>query len=73
MAALKLKTEQELVAYWKNLRQNHYKEVRNYFKNNNRYLEFDIDNDDISKLIDHVSKDYKLKKEHWGRHNVTKK
>ena len=72
MSALNLKNEEDLINYWKDLRENHYKEVRNYFKNNNRYVEFDIDNDDISKLIRHVRKDFTLKEKHWGRHNVTK-
>ena len=73
MSSLKLKNEDDLISCWKDIRETHYKEVRAYFKDNKRYTEFDIDNDNISKLINHVKEDYNLQEKHWGKYHITDK
>ena len=70
MQALGL-SEEEVIEYWRNLRQEHYKKVFDFFKDKPNFIVYDIDTDNIDKLIDFVSKDFVLDKSYWQQHNST--
>ena len=61
-------SEQEMFSWFENDRNTHEQNVRHYFKDNDQFLEYDLDNDDISKLIDFVKPDFFLKKKDWGHY-----
>lgn len=69
--ALKIKSDHNLKEYWLTYRRAHEYDVRNYFNDQGRFLEFNIDTDDISKLINFVSDDYTLNARAWKRYNRT--
>lgn len=64
--------KQDVIRRWKDLKIAHFSNVRRYFQDHTRFLEFNIDIDDISKLIDHVSPHYVLNAGRWKRLNVTR-
>ena len=59
-------TEEDMQAWFFQDRIDHENEVRRYFTNNERFLEFDVDTE-IDKLIEFVKPDFFLKKSHWVR------
>jgi hypothetical protein len=71
ISALGLKNTDELIQFWKAMKSNHFTDVRNYFCNSKKFIEYNIDKDDISKLINFLSPHFQLKKEHWKKHNAT--
>jgi len=70
-SALNCKDNEELIKRWKEIRSNHFHKVRNYFSNSNNFIEYDIDKDNISKIINFLSPQFTLKKKFWQKHNVT--
>jgi len=71
ISALGLKNIEELIHFWKEMRLNHFNNVRDYFRNSKNFIEYDIDKDNILQLIDFLSPHFELKKEHWKKHNAT--
>jgi len=64
-------TVEETLERWSTEWDEHHNNVRIFFKNNPNFLEYNIETDDIDKLVEHVSKDFTLLKEHWKKRNVT--
>lgn len=65
-------TVEETLERWSTEWDEHHNNVRTFFKNNPNFLEYNIETDDIDKLIRHVSKDFVLLKDHWKKRNITK-
>ena len=62
----------ELKKYWLENRKILHKEIRDYFKNHNKFIEFNIDIDSIDKIIKFLRKDYNLDSKFWKKYNETK-
>ena len=63
----------EIISIWKQIYFTHIKEVKNYFKNRNSdLLIFDIEKDNVDKIIDFLKPYYKLDKEKYVIRGVTK-
>ena len=60
------KTSDEMMDWFEEDREEHHRDVRTYFKNNERFLEYDIDKDDITKLVEFVKPDFFLKEKDWA-------
>lgn len=60
-----------MMDWFENDRNKHESAVKTFFQNNERFLRFDIDKDDINILIDHVKPDFFLNEKHWGHHGKT--
>jgi len=71
MKTLKLDKE-SLIRQWQDTRRRHHRVVESYFKDYEKFIKFDIDSDNISKLVDFLSDDYLLNAKHWKTYNVTK-
>jgi len=65
-------TVEETLERWRTEWDEHHNNVRIFFKNNPNFLEYNIETDDIHKLIRHVSKDFNLLWHHWKERNITK-
>lgn len=59
---------QYMLDWFKNDREQHEKAVRKHFLGYDRFLEYDLDNDEISKLIEFVKPDFFLNEKHWGHY-----
>ena len=57
-----------MLDWFKNDREQHEKAVRNHFHGYDKFLEYDLDNDHISKLIEFVKPDFFLDEKHWGHY-----
>ena len=64
-------SEQEVIEYWSLEWDHHHQNIRNFFKDKDTFIEFNIDTDPISKLIDFVSPEYQLNPKHWLNLNKT--
>jgi hypothetical protein len=65
-------TEDDLEHYWRDQLRNHLREVRDYFGSSPaRFLEIDIDADEIDALIAFAKPDFRLARAHWRKHNET--
>ena len=62
----------EILELWTEQKETTEKEMVEYFADTPRFLTFHITNDDIDKVIQHVSPHYKLKRECWKVANKTK-
>jgi len=69
--ALKLDTISDVKLHWKKTRHERHKDIKQYFDCNKRFITFNIDKDNIYKVIDHVKDDYDLDAKHFNRVNVT--
>ena len=70
--ALKLDTIADVKLYWKKTRHETHKDIKQYFDSNKRFITFNIDKDNIYKVIDHVKNDYDLDAKHFKHVNVTR-
>lgn len=61
----------QLEEYWRKEYFDHHNEVNNYFSNNSKFLTFNIDEDNIIKLLHFLKLDYDLKINNWKKYNVT--
>ena len=59
---------QYMLEWFKNDREQHEKAVRKHFLGYDKFLEYDLDNDEISKLIEFVKPDFFLNEKHWGHY-----
>ena len=66
-------SKEEVQDMWRQERDKWENKIRQYFSlvPDARFLEFNIETDDISKLIDFVHPDYKLHRSNWGHKNKT--
>lgn len=73
MKLYKVRTKEEVQQIWREERDKWETKIRNYFSlvPDANFIEFNIETDDISKLIDFVSPDYKLLRSKWGHKNKT--
>ena len=71
MSALGLTSLIDLEEYWLKENYDTTKNILNYFENKEKFLVYNIDNDNISTLCNFLSKDYKLDNANWKRINVT--
>jgi len=62
----------EVIHRWKEEWDVHHNAVRNFFKNRPNFIEYNIEKDNIEKLIHFLHKDFVLNKECWKKRNVTK-
>jgi len=62
----------DLKQYWLEDRKKLHGEIRDYFKNKNNFIEYNIDNDSINKIIKFLRKDYNLDSKFWKKYNETK-
>jgi hypothetical protein len=68
---LKLKTIADVKLHWKKTRHETHKDIKQYFDCNKRFMTFNINKDDIYKVINHVKDDYVLDAKHFNKVNVT--
>ena len=72
-SAKKLSHTDEVIEFWLEDIQNHIKEVKKFFYGNNKFLEYNIDNDNITKLVRFLKHDYMLNETKWKKHNVSRR
>lgn len=65
------KRDEEMLKWFEQDRNEHHEEVLSFFKNKNRFLQYNIDSDEITKLIEFVKPDFFLEEKHWGHHGQT--
>ena len=73
MKHYEVKTKEEVQQIWRDERNKWETKIRDYFSlvPNANFLEFNIETDDIDKLIDFVSPDFTVSKSNWGHKNKT--
>ena len=57
--------DDEMMDWFDKDRTAHHEAVRKFFQNKSRFIEFDINRDDIQTLIDFVQPDFFLNKDNW--------
>lgn len=62
-------TEEEMLNWFAQDREEHHRKVREYFKDNPNFIEFDINEDPIEDFINFFSPDFILNEKHWKRVN----
>jgi len=67
------KSEKDLVESWRRTYDYFYKNITSYFKNYNRFIQFDISKDHIEKINLFLQNDYKLKTKYWKKVNASSK
>jgi len=72
-SAKKMSCTNEVIEFWLEDIQNHIKEVKKFFYKNNKFLEYNIDNDNVTKLISFLKHDYILNETKWKKHNVSRR
>jgi hypothetical protein len=65
-------SEKDIEDWWKHQYEFYIKDVQLHFKNTNKLLVFDIENDSIDKVNNFVYPHYKLKSSLWSQDNITK-
>ena len=60
-------TEPDMLDWFRENRDRVESEMRTYFKNNDRFIEFDVNNDPISKLVNFLKPNFFLKESAWVR------
>jgi hypothetical protein len=60
-----------VMAIWRETRDHHYQKVFSHFKDNSRFLHFQIDKDPITKLSTFLSPHFQLKLSAWKRLNAS--
>lgn len=68
-----VQSKDEMREIWRTERQERENQIKRYFRRNPKFLTFDINHDDINRLIEHLKPDIMLKKEQWKVHNKTYK
>ena len=63
--------EQQLVDFWRAEWHHHHKITKEYFKNNSRFLVFNIETDDGVVLRDFLKSEYDVDPSAWGHHFAT--
>ena len=63
----------QVFKFWSLEWEHHHRHVRRFFAGKENFLEFNLDTDSISKLIDFVGPEYLLDSKHWRKLNETKK
>jgi hypothetical protein len=63
---------EEMIEWFRNDRIEHEERVRSFFENKKyaNFLEWNLNTDPISKVIDFVKRDYTLDEKNWGNHGV---
>ena len=69
MTYMEMKKTDEIKEYWRNMKTKREKLIIKYFEDFDRFMVFDIDNDDITSLIDFLTPHFKLKKSEWKVYN----
>jgi hypothetical protein len=59
--------EQGMLDWFKRDREKTEDDIRTYFQNYSKFIEFDVENDPIVNLIDFLKPDFFLKEKHWVR------
>lgn len=62
-------TEEEVISGWEKSFFAHGESVRSYFKDNPRFIEFDIESDDIQLIKTLLSDHYDIDNQEWGQRN----
>jgi len=60
--------QQEMIDWFKYDREKHEKAVRKHFLGYDKFLEYDLDNDPITKLIDFLKPEFFLQEKYWGHY-----
>lgn len=63
--------DSELETFWRHKRRTVHNRIEKYFESNNKFIKYDLDHDNIDKIINFLSQDYFLDKKYWKKHNVT--
>jgi len=64
-------TKEEALERWRIDYRSHHSNVERFFKGKSNFLRFDIEEDNVQKLIDFLSPEYKLDPSNWRTHNKT--
>lgn len=62
-------SQDDMLTWFENDRNDHEQKVRSYFETSDKFLDYNIDKDDITKLIDFLKPTFFLEEKHWGHHN----
>lgn len=62
----------QTVEFWKNDRDLHEQSVTEFFKRKDNFLKFNIDIDNIEKIVDFLRKDFTLDYSKWKKYNITR-
>lgn len=73
MKSYSIQTKDEMKEIWRKEREEREDQIKRYFRGHPGFMTFDIDNDDIDRLIRHFKPHIVLNKEHWKVHNKTYK
>ena len=66
-------SKQEVIEYWRNEWDAHHRDVKEYFKDNMKFLVFDIERDSIDILCQFLSESFpNIDKTLWRHHNKTR-
>jgi hypothetical protein len=65
------KSREEALERWRISYRSHHSEVETFFKGKNNFLKFDIEEDNVQKLVDFLSADYKINVDKWRTYNKT--
>jgi len=63
--------EKKLKEYWLLRRKTLHKEIRDYFTDHPNFINFDIDNDPIDKIVEFLRTDYNIDSKFWKKYNAT--
>lgn len=69
---LNFTTVDQTVEFWKEDRDLHEKSVTDFFKHKGTFLKFNIDIDNIEKIVHFLRKDFSLDYSKWKKHNITR-
>ena len=61
-------SQDDMLTWFEKDRNEHELNVRSYFKTSDKFLDYDIDKDNITKLIDFLKPTFFLDEKHWEHH-----
>lgn len=61
-------SQDDMLTWFEKDRNEHELNVRSYFGTNDKFLDYDIDKDNITKLIDFLKPSFFLNEKHWEHH-----
>lgn len=73
MKSYGIQTKDEMKDVWRKEREERENQIKRYFRGHPKFMTFDINNDNIDRLIRHFKPEIILKKDGWKVHNKTYK